>query len=86
LALAPLAEKKPSPKLQGSKCGAGGLRQDWGLHPCKTGPDRLTGAESKQTQYGARAAKAECYILRIKATVRRGKPPWKCTWQTVMAP
>lgn len=79
-------EGNPASTSKGANEGLVVPGRAWGLHPCKTGPDHLTGASSKPNQYGAGAAKAECYIPRVKATIRRGKPPWKCTRQTVMAP
>lgn len=44
------------------------------------------GSNANRASMGAPAAEAGCYVLRVKATTRGRKPPWKYTWQTVMAP
>lgn len=78
---APLMEKGPCPSSTGtdvgrvvlSRAGAdhvGAKQVAGGLIPAEPGP-----WWEPQTQ---------C-ILRVKATIWGGRPPWKCSWQTVMA-
>lgn len=57
-----------------------------GAAPVRERSRLLGGLNANRASTGAPAAKAGCYVLRVKATTRGRKPPWKYTWQTVMAP
>lgn len=79
---APVMEKWPSLSSTGTDVGHVVLSRA-GAEPCRSwaGCWGLILAEpapgwEPQTQ---------C-ILRVKTTMWGGKPPWKCSWQTVMAP